>query len=114
MGVDPGVSSLVLGNISSNSMTFGGGSGIRTHGTVSRTHAFQASALSHSAIPPYKNARDYTAGGRRNKRSGCAVRAHGLVLGRTEIPHGTIFSALHRFVAACGRLRVAGDRRQPL
>ncbi len=30
----------------------GGGSGIRTHGTLSRTHAFQACALSRSAIPP--------------------------------------------------------------
>ena len=30
----------------------GGGSGIRTHDTVSRIHAFQASAFSHSAIPP--------------------------------------------------------------
>src|SRR5262245_25756437 len=30
----------------------GGGSGIRTHDTVSRIHAFQACALSHSAIPP--------------------------------------------------------------
>src|SRR6185437_9627945 len=29
---------------------YGGESGIRTHGTVSRTHAFQACALSHSAI----------------------------------------------------------------
>src|SRR5215467_4445998 len=28
----------------------GGGSGIRTHDTVSRIHAFQACALSHSAI----------------------------------------------------------------
>ena len=33
-------------------MYFGGGSGIRTHDTVSRIHAFQASAFSHSAIPP--------------------------------------------------------------
>src|ERR1700722_4547884 len=34
-------------------LKFGGGeSGIRTHGTVSRTHAFQACALSHSAISP--------------------------------------------------------------
>ena len=32
----------------------GGGSGIRTHGTVSRTHAFQACALSHSAISPFE------------------------------------------------------------
>jgi hypothetical protein len=32
----------------------GGESGIRTHGTVSRTHAFQACALSHSAISPYR------------------------------------------------------------
>jgi hypothetical protein len=30
----------------------GGGSGIRTHGTLARTHAFQACALSRSAIPP--------------------------------------------------------------
>src|SRR5689334_7645926 len=37
-----------LSNITSN----GGGSGIRTHGTLSRTHAFQACALSRSAIPP--------------------------------------------------------------
>ncbi len=30
----------------------GGESGIRTHGTLSRTHAFQACALNHSAISP--------------------------------------------------------------
>src|SRR5215510_9705658 len=30
----------------------GGGSGIRTHVTVSRKHAFQACAFSHSATPP--------------------------------------------------------------
>jgi hypothetical protein len=34
----------------------GGGSGIRTHDTVSRIHAFQASAFSHSAIPPHRDA----------------------------------------------------------
>jgi hypothetical protein len=34
------------------SMPFGGESGIRTHDTVSRIHAFQASAFSHSAISP--------------------------------------------------------------
>jgi hypothetical protein len=33
-------------------LLYGGESGIRTHGTVSRTHAFQACALSHSAISP--------------------------------------------------------------
>src|SRR5215475_1019969 len=33
-------------------MVSGGESGIRTHGTVSCTHAFQACALSHSAISP--------------------------------------------------------------
>jgi hypothetical protein len=33
-------------------MCSGGGSGIRTHDTVSRIHAFQACAFSHSAIPP--------------------------------------------------------------
>src|SRR3954464_6763449 len=35
-----------------NRLSRGGGSGIRTHDTVSRIHAFQASAFSHSAIPP--------------------------------------------------------------
>src|SRR5262249_14425160 len=30
-----------------------GGGGIRTHVTVSRKHAFQACAFSHSAPPPY-------------------------------------------------------------
>jgi hypothetical protein len=30
----------------------GGGDEIRTHGTVSRTPAFQASAFNHSATPP--------------------------------------------------------------
>ncbi len=33
-------------------MGVGGESGIRTHGTLSRTHAFQACALSRSAISP--------------------------------------------------------------
>ena len=33
----------------------GGGSGIRTHDTVARIHAFQACAFSHSAIPPLGN-----------------------------------------------------------
>src|SRR3954471_18614992 len=32
----------------------GGESGIRTRGTVSRTHAFQACALNHSAISPFR------------------------------------------------------------
>lgn len=31
----------------------GGGDEIRTHGTVSRTHTFQACALDHSATPPH-------------------------------------------------------------
>src|SRR6185312_7902735 len=34
----------------------GGGSGIRTHVTVSRKHAFQACAFSHSATPPHQRA----------------------------------------------------------
>src|ERR1700722_14299014 len=45
--------------------TIGGGSGIRTHDTVSRILAFQASAFSHSAIPPQRRARQRVlAGGR--------------------------------------------------
>ena len=31
---------------------YGGEGGIRTHGTLSRTHAFQACALNHSATSP--------------------------------------------------------------
>src|SRR6267378_8560510 len=38
----------------------GGGGGIRTHVTVSRKHAFQACAFSHSATPPYRLARRRT------------------------------------------------------
>ena len=34
------------------SIAYGGGRGIRTLGTVSRTHAFQACAFNHSATPP--------------------------------------------------------------
>src|SRR4029079_15644536 len=33
----------------------GGGSGIGTHDTVARIHAFQACAFSHSAIPPLRD-----------------------------------------------------------
>ena len=33
-------------------IAFGGGSGIRTHDTVARIHAFQACAFDHSATPP--------------------------------------------------------------
>src|SRR3979411_1558541 len=42
--------------------TAGGGSGIRTHDTVSRIHAFQASAFSHSAIPPRVARAQYSRG----------------------------------------------------
>ena len=50
--------------------TAGGGSGIRTHDTVSRIHAFQACALSHSAIPPKRSgARNIVAGGEAATRS---------------------------------------------
>src|SRR5215469_15693369 len=41
-----------------NSLKAGGGSGIRTHVTVSRKHAFQACAFSHSATPPLLLATD--------------------------------------------------------
>ena len=33
-------------------LIFGGESGIRTHGTVARTHAFQACTFNHSVISP--------------------------------------------------------------
>ena len=34
---------------------YGGESGIRTHGTISRTHAFQACAFDHSATSPRRH-----------------------------------------------------------
>ena len=40
----------------------GGESGIRTRGTVSRTHAFQACALNHSAISPFERVQQFTGG----------------------------------------------------
>jgi hypothetical protein len=60
----------------------GGESGIRTHDTVSRIHAFQASAFSHSAISPKPANR---AGGPRNI---AAVRRHTTRTGTRS--HGTI------------------------
>jgi hypothetical protein len=50
----------------------GGGSGIRTHVTVSRKHAFQACALNHSATPP-ERAKPNEPG----KGTQRPVRAHG-------------------------------------
>jgi hypothetical protein len=53
-----------------SSIHAGGGSGIRTHDTVSRIHAFQACALSHSAIPPKRSgARNIVAGDEAATRS---------------------------------------------
>jgi hypothetical protein len=44
-------------------MQYGGEGGIRTHDTVSRIHAFQACALSHSATSPqWKIGRQYSGG----------------------------------------------------
>ena len=38
----------------------GGGSGIRTHDTVTRIHTFQACAFNHSATPPFSYFRGRT------------------------------------------------------
>src|SRR6266516_3706737 len=52
----------------------GGGSGIRTHDTVSRIHAFQACAFSHSAIPPGRGSAQYSEGASPdNRRRGAAL-----------------------------------------
>ena len=55
----------------------GGESGIRTRGTVSRTHAFQACALNHSAISPRKWTQQFSRGDARESRaavhSSCVV-----------------------------------------
>jgi hypothetical protein len=40
----------------------GGESGIRTHGRVSPTHAFQACSFNHSDISPFDSLRSLTAG----------------------------------------------------
>src|SRR4051812_14789512 len=37
--------------------SYGGESGIRTHGRVSPTHAFQACSFNHSDISPFENQR---------------------------------------------------------
>src|SRR6266403_1874403 len=54
----------------------GGGGGIRTHVTVSRKHAFQACAFSHSATPPYRLAR------RRTRTLGTSTCAEGGLFSR--------------------------------
>ena len=59
----------------------GGGCGIRTHGTLSRTHAFQACALNRSANPP-------------------ARRAYSRPPEAQSIRHASIFSAARK--ALCG------------
>ena len=43
---------LVVFPVGQSARGIGGGGGIRTDGALSRTHAFQACALSCSAIPP--------------------------------------------------------------
>jgi hypothetical protein len=63
----------------------GGGSGIRTHDTVSRIHAFQACAFSHSAIPPangaggwqYSKGESVTTGGPPRQAGGGGVSLRG-------------------------------------
>ena len=70
----------------------GGGSGIRTHDTVSRIHAFQASAISHSAIPPQRRARVARPCGRAHysRRAGAGKRCRAAVGGTDSscIPDG--------------------------
>src|SRR5690242_7701251 len=51
-GDDSGGRLTQIGNSHAISDSFGGEGGIRTHDTVSRIHAFQACALSHSATSP--------------------------------------------------------------
>jgi hypothetical protein len=77
----------------------GGGSGIRTHDTVARIHAFQACAFSHSAIPPVTGAAANIVGA----RSLASVTNYTLRSG-SDIPLGRNFLGLEmgvlRFLAS--------------
>ena len=42
-------------------MVYGGGGGIRTHGTISRTPVFKTGALNRSATPPHLHEADVNA-----------------------------------------------------
>src|SRR6266436_2427803 len=87
----------------------GGGSGIRTHDTVSRIHAFQASAFSHSAIPPRVAARNIVEVG------GLTTRATGLISAFTAVHDRGVMSLRRRALLAAvpaalpvpGRVRAA-------
>src|SRR5262245_46536955 len=74
----------------------GGESGIRTHDTVSRIHAFQACALSHSAISPAPLS------WRRTRRF--ASREMGLIDMANPAGFGRVIAGqFGRAVAECGR-----------
>jgi hypothetical protein len=73
----------------------GGGSGIRTHDTVSRIHAFQACAFSHSATPPgTRNRAQYSDGP-------CRYNPRG-IRSRSGWAHRTTSRAIWRQVATSG------------
>ena len=73
------------------SLTHGQG-GIRTHGTLSRTHTFQACALNHSATDPTR--------GQPFDRLSCAKRA-----GRRNPPTQRAFSLLRTPASGQGEIR---------
>jgi hypothetical protein len=58
----------------------GGEGGIRTHDTVSRIHAFQACALSHSATSPLKSGRHYSGRDFGYNPRPCAAAARNIVM----------------------------------
>src|SRR5438067_10596476 len=78
------------GNGESTQRESGGGSGIRTHDTVARIHAFQACAFSHSAIPPLgpplgQEPREYRCR-HVEGQAACRLRFSGLALPRSRHP----------------------------
>ena len=93
----------------------GGGSGIRTHDTVARIHAFQASAFSHSAIPPgerlHYNESPIPASKRLLARPGCANGSARLGDCRQGCGNDPVSVSFRRPVAARRRLRGVDHRR---
>src|ERR1700730_4109200 len=74
----------------------GGGSGIRTHVTVSRKHAFQACAFSHSAPPPLRRREGARKLYLKTRAKGALVRLQPLGHPSTATPRQRAHSAAAR------------------
>ena len=96
----------------------GGGSGIRTHDTVSRIHAFQACAFSHSAIPPAGETRNIarrvrqTTGDVRGARGWTKAVADTMIEPDTDGRHRD--RAQHRYLASISPPELEMTKNRPV